>query len=284
VHSRKPIMRQQQTEASEQSTRIPAISTPLQTEDLQPRDTAQATLQEALSARITNDIQATRSSRQFQSLLFGALFLLMVSIPFWITPATLAPFLWGLGGWLGVFVTNNFFLQRMGGRLAKLQDPRAVGALLDVFNSTRFHGREVRQALIRLLPRVKAGDSEALSREQRQVLYTLLTQEEQWLFFGIDGGENLKVAALKALEQVGDEESIPVVSQVAERAGNLRVRQAAEACLRFLHTRVEQTRNEQTLLRATLPPAAPSGELLRPASEHSETASEQLLRPHVVES
>jgi hypothetical protein len=76
-------------------------------------------------------------------------------------------------------------------------------------------------------------------------------------------------AALKALQQVGDEKSLPIVEMLSRGDGmaayypGLKV-QAAET-LPFLRQRVEQTRANQTLLRASAAEEAGADTLLRAA-------------------
>jgi hypothetical protein len=87
----------------------------------------------------------------------------------------------------------------------------------------------------------------------------------------------LKIAALRALEQVGDETALPVVEKLAKSAGDTQVRFAAQECLPFLQQRADQVRVEQTLLRAS-GPGSSADVLLRPASNGAEAAPQQLLR------
>jgi hypothetical protein len=268
-----------QHETSEQVTEIPEILQPRQFEDVQRRDTAQETVPGTLSGVVAKDIQTARRGRKMTALLFGVPFLMMAFAPF-MTATRLVPFLCVLMGWIVAFLANYSILRRMGRRLAKLEDPRASGALLDVFKTTgSFQGPDVKEALIRLLTRMKASDAEGLSREQRQFLYIILTQDQKWYAAGYDWGEDLKVAALKALEQVGDEEALPIVAQVALHAPGLPIRQAALECLPFLQMRVEEQRSRQSLLRSSAASVFPNETLLRPAAGGSETNAEELLRP-----
>jgi hypothetical protein len=266
-----------QQETNEQIPGAPGRLRDLQNEDVRQHDTAH----ETLSMAVVKDIQAAQRGKLLQTLLFPVPFLLMAVTPFFITGATLAPFLWGVVGWLAVFIANNSSLRRIGRRLADIDDSRAVGALLDVLKSSGiFHGQGVEKALIRVLPRLKAGDGENLSREQRQFLYTLLTLDLKWYSANsLDWGVELKIATLKALEQIGDEEALPIVEQAAQQARNPRVRQAAQECLPFLRIRVEEQRFRQWLLRSSAAIVLPKETLLRPAVGGPETKAEELLRP-----
>lgn len=129
--------------------------------------------------------------------------------------------------------------------------------------------------LTHLLPRLKASDTAALTDGQRTALGRTLTRHVR--------NADYLVAALAALEQVGDERALPVVENLA--AGRIptaeakRVQAAAQECLPYLQTRSEQQRASQTLLRASALSATPSDTLLRPAQGALPTEPSELLRP-----
>lgn len=145
-------------------------------------------------------------------------------------------------------------------RLAASDDVRAVGPLIDALKSSDRQTRAViENALIRLLPRLLAADSEILNVEQRNVLYRALQ--------GMN--TELILAILRAFEQVGDGNAIPYVDRLASGMGkgqvvrDKRVREAAQMCLPFLAARLSRQRGSQTLLRASSAPAPPTDNLLR---------------------
>ena len=182
---------------------------------------------------------------------------------------------------IGVQTVGSLGLVLMfyGGRatklLAALDDARMVGPLLDAI---LVHSRDghlkspVREALTRLLPRLKASDmAHGLPRH-----ITALNKEidfcRAWKW-GAAEEVAYALIVLQALEQVGDESSVPVVEQVLQTTKNDAVRHAAEACLPFLRQRAATGKN--TLLRAA-PPA--STDLLLPAQSVGPADPNVLLR------
>ncbi|HLL80518.1 MAG TPA: hypothetical protein VKT25_13515, partial [Ktedonobacteraceae bacterium] len=111
-----------------------------------------------------------------------------------------------------------------------------------------------------LLPRLQASDAILLTETQRAALGYALTSNV--------GDARFLIAALKALEQVGDSSALSVVEKLAagriRTADPKRVQAAAQECLLFLRARYEQQRASETLLRA---------------SERSETLADTLLIP-----
>src|SRR5206468_10754437 len=91
------------------------------------------------------------------------------------------------------------------------------------------------------------------------------------------------VAALNALEQVGDGTALPMVRSLAsgkmKTADPKRVQAAARECLPYLQVRFEQQRATQTLLRASHVSKSPHDRLLRPAQSGPDAEAEGLLRP-----
>jgi hypothetical protein len=132
------------------------------------------------------------------------------------------------------------------------------------------------EALIRMLNNLRADHAVLLSREQLQILLSIL--QNPWRH-----NVRLKCAILKALEQIGDETALPVVEQLIRSRGNIEdlVTAAARECLPYLQQRAQQQQQAQTLLRASASAATNAPEtLLRPASAIAANADpEQLLRP-----
>jgi HEAT repeat protein len=162
--------------------------------------------------------------------------------------------------------------------LQKLDDPRAVGPLLAIFPQV---GGSNRRALIltltRLLPRVAPGD---ITLEDRQ-----WTGLSCLLQYDINRHPDLLVAALQALERIGDPGALSLVEPLAfgltKTAQETRVRRAAKACKARLEEIRENMRLSQTLLRPASAPEPPEETLLRPAQGASSTDSRYLLRPEV---
>jgi hypothetical protein len=181
---------------------------------------------------------------------------------------------------LGLVTVIALHQRAIGRRLAKLNTPQVVGPLLDVLatSSNLFRWSEIKRALIRLLPRLQATDVKWLTPDQRDYLLTLLRHDEGWPFYGRLWGADLKVAILKALEQVGDARAIPYVKHMSRSSKSEAVRIAAWDCLPALHANARRMPVEQSLLRASSPPAS-TETLLRPAASGIEVEPEQLLRP-----
>jgi len=129
-------------------------------------------------------------------------------------------------------------------------------------------------ALTRLLPRMKAADTQLLSTSQRALLYQTLR-----LANARRHAEFLE-ALLRALEQVGDTTAIPYVKALAESEPyslrQRRVVDAAKECLPYLEGCARQNRDSQVLLRATAGEVDAS--LLRPAAIHGSADPALLVR------
>jgi len=90
---------------------------------------------------------------------------------------------------------------------------------------------------------------------------------------GIGSKSRLFAGSSQALEQVGDETSLPTVEKLFETTDNDRVLKAAEACLPFLQQRA--VLGKHTLLRAA---SHNTADLLLPAHGAAEPAPDMLLR------
>lgn len=161
--------------------------------------------------------------------------------------------------------------------LAQFNDVRAVGPLAEALT---FEDKQVRQvakeALTRLLPRLQAGDAPLLNSEQRHILHRCLYRRK----FRFD--QNLALAILNALRQVGDERDLPVVQRLAQGTGKYdhsrKIQMEAQDCLPFLQKRAEEQAARQSLLRAAVQPIARAEELVRPVMESMPEESWNLLR------
>lgn len=177
--------------------------------------------------------------------------------------------------------------------LARREDVRAIGPLIDALGLDDAGVHEIAaDGLIRLLPRLKASDADLLSDAQKSVLIRILNEPIGTFVAGSVGyvfrlatnrDFELRLAILKAFEQVGDKRMIGVVERLAnikpKNAGQKRIKEAAEACLPALQSRIEQKTYSQTLLRAAEVTDAAPATLLRAATGTASESPEQLLRP-----
>lgn len=163
-------------------------------------------------------------------------------------------------------------------QLAKESDVHGVGALAEALEWPDTQVRRIAgNALISLLPQLRASDAGLLGPRQRECLHNVLKMRNA------ASESALMLAILKAWEQVGDASALPVVERLARSSAltnrQRRVRDAALQCLPYLHNRADATRGHQTLLRASSPSEiAPVEVLLRPAQASVESDSGQLLR------
>ncbi|HZP81684.1 MAG TPA: hypothetical protein VFB21_08610 [Chthonomonadaceae bacterium] len=201
-------------------------------------------------------------------------------------PFTIALLGWGMDlvvllSCLAYPVTAFQARKRVAERLARFDDLRIVGPLAEMLEAPDMRARpDVVSALTTLLPRLQASDAALLDTEQRACLCRILTSSERAL-------TDLKIAILRAFEQVGDSRALPLVERLAEGPGRTerqrRIRSAAKHCLPFLQERAAQEPFRQTLLRASLAAGVASDTLLRPAAPGVDAAAQHLLRASVQE-
>jgi hypothetical protein len=114
-------------------------------------------------------------------------------------------------------------------RLSTLEEIGAIGGLVETLSFG--HDREIdapaRETLIRLLPRLKASDKSLLTERHIVLLRATLSASPYAtgdlfarLSRRLDAHARLQIAILKAFEQVGDNQSLPVVSHLAKHALN----------------------------------------------------------------
>jgi hypothetical protein len=168
-------------------------------------------------------------------------------------------------------------------RMALFDDLRATGPLLEALNlRDKAVVAAAEKALLGLLPRLQASDAHSITQAQRECLYRRLKIENA------QTEAEFLIAALKALEQVGDARALPCVEALAASrvttANGTRVREAARQCLAFLKARAEQKQSSDSLLRASSGADASSEALLRPAADNPPTDPQHLLRPSSPES
>lgn len=163
-----------------------------------------------------------------------------------------------------------------GGKLERLNDPRAAGPLTHVLScGDKDAEAAARSALQKLLPRLTACDGDVLSAIQRATLNRLLRRRAQPRYWhGSD--DSLAFAILKAWEQVGDADAVESARYVAEHARSPKLARAAREALPAIEQRAAAEHARTTLLR----PATGSGEadvLMRPAAA-ADDAPAHLLR------
>lgn len=138
------------------------------------------------------------------------------------------------------------------------------------------------EALTLLLPQMKASDANLLTSDARSSIISLLKESNS------SGAANpypypLRLAALKALEQVGDSTAIPAVEKLANTwppaRGTGTLYQAARECLPILRANCGDVETACALLRASHAEAACPNTLLRPASGAGGAIPQELLRP-----
>ena len=169
-----------------------------------------------------------------------------------------------------------FSLKNMMNDLADAGDLRVVGPLLEIAAIQDGNANTMAALLLtRLLPRLRASDATLLTDAQRAAFGRALVSNVN--------NPDFLIAALKALEQVGEGGVLPVVESLA--TGKLRtanpeeVQTAARECLPFLQARFEQQRASQSLLRASERAETPPEQLLRAAHGVPNTENQELLRP-----
>ena len=173
--------------------------------------------------------------------------------------------------------------------LANTNDIRMVGPMVSMFAATdgSMTTRVIlAKTLCRLLPQLRSNHANLLTSEQKRDLITLLgaglqTEQRDAILLM----KKLKMRALKALEQVGDESAIPALKNMiaAMYPKNSEVRIAAKHCLEFLKLNADTRRETQTLLRASdATSAVKTDTLLRSASAaNTSIPPEELLRPQI---
>lgn len=94
-----------------------------------------------------------------------------------------------------------------------------------------------------------------------------------------ENDEELVLAVLTALPEVGTIAALPFVKRHTKRRGSPRVQEAAQLCYTALAALADITNNSDTLLRASSAPSQ-SDTLLRAVSTTANVQSETLLRPN----
>ncbi len=143
------------------------------------------------------------------------------------------------------------------------------------------HQRAIMSALTILLPQMKANDSHLLTPIARRRIHAWLGTKANTMF-GYPCPDDLRIAALKALEQVGTSDDIEVVERLANikarTPAQMRVKHAAIECLPMLREHCSDVASAQTLLRASNAEDSRPDTLLRAASGNPDTVTGELLR------
>lgn len=144
--------------------------------------------------------------------------------------------------------------------LMHVTDMSAVVPLLETAATAEVSGAIAAIALTPLLLRLRASDSCLLDGSTRENLNRALSTHRKNTHFAL--------AALAALQQVGDGEAIQIVQRLSERpartAATRAVCTAARECLPFLQQRAAAAEANATLLRAADAASTPPETLLRP--------------------
>ena len=225
---------------------------------------------EKMIEQLRDEIKTTRRVQRGKRV--RAIILLLGAIAFFYAQGVHVFTFWWLFFPLSSFwAVDRSQSRKMIQRLSEAWDPRAVGVLAVVAQERDVElSHQAQQALINLLPRVRASDGGFVDAEGMKALINLLREDY----------DELRLALLKALEQIGDERAISLVMDLRDSPRiNLDVRQAAAECLPALENRVRSARESATLLRASsaVNPADAPVVLLRPAGG-APTATDNLLR------
>ncbi len=204
----------------------------------------------------------------------------------------------------GVIVLGGYIVQRyrrqmsvsrlkLAQNYSNVRDKRLVPMGLLLLRDRSVNNPMLVEMLVRSLPLLTYNEVQMWTYEQRAALLSVLELPLR--------DYRLALAALKALEQVGDESALPVAQKLADMQRELpllredvlklfrpnlnmlamEVKQEAKQCLPYLTGRANEQRLARTLLRGSTATIIPSADiLLRPATGEADTLpSEQLLRP-----
>jgi hypothetical protein len=178
---------------------------------------------------------------------------------------------------LGVAGLRALRRRPSGSVIGRIADITTVGKFAEaLWNEDRYVRTEAEEALIAMLPRLKAGDGGLLDDRQRAALHRALRPPKR------SREADLAVAIIGALTEIGDARAVPHVARLAEERARGGYQEAVRAYaaerLPVLRERVEAQRLASTLVR---PATAPSNgdTLLRPAEAGPSGPVEQLVRP-----
>jgi len=167
--------------------------------------------------------------------------------------------------------------------LTRVGGLQAVGTLIDLITAPKLPKQmtPLFAALTELLLRMKASDACLLTTEQRRLLHILLRSA---IFPGLSPEVllSLRLAILKALEQIGDASAIPIVMSLtvgkARTENEKTLKAAAEACLPLLRQNSGGVEATKMLLRASSLESAAPETLLRASEPAPDMNPKELLR------
>lgn len=225
-----------------------------------------------------------RKNVQIVLAIYGLMFCLM-TLAMIFTHAHFSGF-GGMFGGLGAMIAAMYATtekQRKGMQaLTEFEDVRAVPHLITALEYNDSSVKVIAaNALTGLLPGLRASDAPLFSKEHYAILNRALKND---LNMKTPVAARLRIAVLKALQQVGDGSSLAVVEEMAvgkgKAAGKSEMQWAAQECLPYLRLRAENQHQTQTLLRASDGNMTPADMLLRPASDQpaSTLHANELLR------
>ena len=193
------------------------------------------------------------------------------SLLFILYPALLIPY-------AVAWFYNRYLTTQTVDQVDNVDDKRFVGHFVemstqseDLKMSAQIRGAAYR-ALDRLLPRLTREDGALVNDYHRKILRKFASSEP-----------GLAVPTLKAWEQIGGKEELPIVEKLAK--GDIfsqdtpKIRNAAADCLPYLRVNVEAEKQRETLLRASSQSEENESILLRPAASTQDGVDYQLLRP-----
>ena len=160
---------------------------------------------------------------------------------------------------------------------------RAIPPLFAALQSPLREAHEwaIYKALTALLPLITVRDANLLNLDARRAITRWLSTSDDFERPNICP-DALRIAALKALGQVGYSRDIPLVERLAKMrgytTGQARVRLAAIQCLPHLRANCVEVEGAHTLLRASQFAETQPETLLRPASTSGQTDAAELLR------
>lgn len=159
---------------------------------------------------------------------------------------------------------------------------QAVGTLLELLGTPK-RPKQLKPlfvALIHLLPQMKASDARLLTAGQRKLLYALLKNGLN-IYAKPELLLTYRLAILKALEQIGDADALPIVEHLANGKANTApqkvLKAAAVECLPLLRANYSDVEATKTLLRASSPENAAPETLLRSVEFTLDANPQQLL-------
>lgn len=197
------------------------------------------------------------------------------TLPLWAVLSSWLLFLAMLSGVVMVYSRDMHTSLKLLQSISTHRDVRVVGPLLSLWgvSSPRTRGA-IEEALIELLPQMKASDAALLNDEQRAQLYAILRDTSRRRV-------PLQLAILEALGRIGDAHAVPVVERLSETPLRRQraLREAAQRCLPQLRERVLQLQQSSTLLRLSANRAKEKEVLLRTSDSTLQTPAEQLVRP-----